>query len=184
VVNRAYTRLARVALGRRLPPIYDEESLWYQGWYFDLRLEEEIARATRYRLPLALVVICIPVKALGQNRAGLSACLAEIATSRRLRRSDIPAVLTSNELAVFLPHTTPDQAENVVKRLARSLAAFQPAFGIASYPRDSEEPNHLLLVAEERALAEVSDGGLTARAMRPRRRVRRRAAETRGSQVA
>ena len=39
----------------KLPPIYDKASHWYKGWYFELRLEEELARSIRYSLPLTLV---------------------------------------------------------------------------------------------------------------------------------
>jgi hypothetical protein len=33
-------------------PIYDGVTLWYERWYFLLRLEEEVARARRHGLSL------------------------------------------------------------------------------------------------------------------------------------
>ena len=37
------------------PAIYDAASNWYEGWYFALRLDEEIVRSRRYSHEMTLV---------------------------------------------------------------------------------------------------------------------------------
>jgi hypothetical protein len=50
----------------------------------------------------------------------------------RLRRSDLPAITMTSELAICLTHTTAEQASVVLGRLLRLFEAYEPAVGIAS----------------------------------------------------
>jgi hypothetical protein len=79
--------------------------------------------------------------------------------SRKLRRSDVPGMVDSNEYAILLTHTTPRQADNVVQRLLKGFAPFLPAVGIASYPEDAkDDPGRILLAARHRAIAQRNGG--------------------------
>ena len=144
----------------KLPPIYDKDSNWYMDWYFDLRLEEEMARAARYQLPLSVVVLLRtePTDSK-QDGALLRELLSDIAV-RKLRRSDIPAILAGRKFAVLLPHTNAGQADVVAKRLTKWFAPFSVATGIASFPEESEESS-LLETAEGRAMKELGNDGST-----------------------
>src|SRR4051794_24834004 len=106
----AIVHLAHRARRQRLPDIYHDQSHWYAGWYFDLRLEEELARAGRYELPVTLTVLFLTEP---PKKRQLEDVLTGAAGLRLLRRSDIPGVLGDQECAILLPHTRADQA-NIV----------------------------------------------------------------------
>src|SRR5687768_6460146 len=112
--------ISHISMFRRskLPPIYETDG-WYQAWYFHLRFEAELARSSRYDLPMSLLVI---YRADPGEPSRERARLEGIA-SKGLRRHDIPAVLADNEYAVLLPHTTPKQAQAVAARMARLFGA-------------------------------------------------------------
>jgi len=156
-------------LVRRLPTITEPACNWYQGWYFDLRLEEEVARSIRYQLPLSLLVFFLTEPSEGKDDGRLLNELLSDIAMRKLRRMDIPAVLGDGEYAVSLPHTNLKQAEVVARRLAKWFKPFSVAYGIVSYPEDGQEPGHLLLAAEHRALASSEAASATAQAARKRR---------------
>ena len=150
MVSSALSHIGFHSRRRNLPPIYDDESHWYQSWYFDLRLEEEASRAERYSLGLIVLVICIPAH-IDTGTSRFRNDLRAIATGK-LRRTDIPTLLTSHELAICLTHTRAEQAATVINRLRRALAPYSPAFGQASYPEDGEDIASFLAIAESRAL--------------------------------
>src|SRR5687767_1691296 len=113
---------AVAALNQRrsqLPPIYAEPHPWYQGWYFDLRPEEELARSQRYGLTCSVLVLILQMTE-GKDLAGL----LRSAALTRLRRHDIAARLTANELAICLPHTSGARAQIVADRLGTILKEF------------------------------------------------------------
>jgi len=175
VVAGTYANIKR-RRSTTLPPIYEKGSGWYKSWYFDLRVVEEISRSTRYQLPLTLVAICLPTPLTAAGgRTGFNKRLAELATTS-LRRTDIPAVLSDNELAVLLPQTASLDAEVVVDRLTQALALYEPVIGAASYPEDGREAARLLLIAEHRALGSLHEKGLIRNTVPRRERKTYRAA--------
>jgi PleD family two-component response regulator len=147
-------------LQRRLPVIKDQDSNWYQGWYFDLRLEEELARCTRYDVPLSVLVFVIREPVASEANSRLLRELLHDIVERKLRRTDLPAVLASNEYAVSLPHTPASHGSIVARRLVKAFAPFTVGMGLVSYPEDGKEPERLLDLAEQRALAsfQVTEG--------------------------
>jgi hypothetical protein len=166
-MKKALSHITFHAHRRQLPPLYDEETEWYQGWYFDLRLEEEMSRAARYSLPL--VVIAIYFGELPPFSSTDFSQLMRQVKGRGLRRSDIPAVRDQRELLVCLTHTGPDRATSVIGRLRRAFGPFAPSIGLASYPDDGSHPATLLAIAENRALCEsVSPVPLEGRVRRRR----------------
>ena len=142
-----------------MPVIKDKDSNWYQGWYFDLRLEEELARCTRYDIPLSLIVFIIREPATSEANSRLLNELLDDIVVEKLRRTDLPGVLASNEYAVSLPHTLPAQANIVARRVAKAFAPFTIGTGLVSYPEDGAEPEQLLSLAEQRALASFLPSG-------------------------
>jgi len=171
-VMSAITHLTQYARRRLLPPIYDEATHWYQGWYFDLRLEEELARGKRYGIAVAVLVVLLPGPFNRQQAKDLNARLPDIA-AKALRRSDIPALLEENEYAIALPHTSPQQAETVVRRLVKSFSGFAPIIGVAGFPDDSDDSAQLLLIAEHRAMSAALAAGTPADAIRRRGKTHR-----------
>src|ERR1700704_6551994 len=106
---------------RQLRAILDSNTSWYKKWYFELRLEEEIARAIRHHLSLSILVILLPQKVeRRRDRQLLNVLLSDIA-ARKLRRSDLPGLFNRGEYAVLLTHTTKQQAEVVAERLREAF---------------------------------------------------------------
>ena len=144
---------------RKLPPIYspilDGTTGWYEGWYFILRLEEEASRALRHRLSLTVVSIYLD-RTLRTKSEDLKRRLTAIANSK-LRRSDLPAILGNQELAICLTHTTAAQAEAVVARIRATLEPLRIAIGVATMPDDARDSVNLLLIAQHRARADLGE---------------------------
>ena len=76
---------------RNLPAIIDRVSNWYQGWYFDLRLEEEIVRSSRYHLSLSLLILFVTDSAGGNtNERLLKELLSDVACESCVGRTYLP----------------------------------------------------------------------------------------------
>jgi GGDEF domain-containing protein len=151
-MKKALSHITFHAHRRQLPPLYDEGTEWYQGWYFDLRLEEEVSRAARYSLPLVVIAI-----QLGEHPRADDPEFQRLMRSvrgTRLRRSDIPAIRDEQELLICLTQTRSEQATTVVQRLRRAVTSYTPNIGIASFPEDGSHPGSLLAIAENRALSD------------------------------
>jgi len=91
------------------------------------RLNQELLRSRRYKLPLSLALI--DVDALKEvndtyGHAAGDAVLREVARRIRymIREIDVPARFGGDEFAVILPNTPLEQAERAVRRLALTAA--------------------------------------------------------------
>jgi diguanylate cyclase (GGDEF)-like protein len=152
----------------------------YSRWYFYERLYAEVARARRYREPLALVVAELDgeeelVRARGSEfrDAALVAAARLLLTSLR-DKVDIACRLGGGRFALLLPSTShgPDAAGRVAERIRSRLAAtrlsddelgelgrFTMSLGVGGFPDDAEDADELAGVAEERlALARAAGG--------------------------
>ena len=85
--------------------------------YFETRLEQEVRRSRRHRLPLCVVTLDTP---LGRERLVLTSQLIEL-TTWVLRAEDVAGRLGRGRYAIYLPHTTPAGAAVVIERLQREL---------------------------------------------------------------
>lgn len=134
--------------------IYELQPLWYQGWYFHLRLEEEMARCQRYGYPVSLLVIRLQENPAhkGQGWRGEFEDRLRTIAARKLRRPDLPAILGEQELAACLPHTDRPGAEVVAERLARELRAYRPSIGMATAPEEARTAGALYARASQLAL--------------------------------
>jgi hypothetical protein len=83
---------------------------------------------------------------------GLRDRLRAIAT-RKLRLSDLPAILAADQLRLCLTHTRTQQAEAVIDRVLRTLAPYDVWVGTSNLPEDQRHGEHLLLMVERRAMA-------------------------------
>ena len=96
---------------------------------FDQRLDEELSRAARHHLPLALLVLDIDHFKAYNDRYGHpagDACLRQVATVLRecaARPTDLVARLGGEEFAVLLPHQGSAEAMQVAERCARAIEA-------------------------------------------------------------
>jgi len=95
---------------------------------FDRRIEAELARAARMDRPLTLAILDIDrFRALNQRHGypvgdGVLRALA-LLLRRRLRRSDLLGRFGGDRIAILLPETVPDMAEELFDRIRIAFAA-------------------------------------------------------------
>lgn len=94
----------------------------YNRRFFDRRLQEEFVRSIRYRQPLSLLMVDIDHFKKVNDRWGhqvgdlVLQSFAEL-TKNCVRESDVVCRYGGEELAIILPHTTPDAAMLLAQRL-------------------------------------------------------------------
>ena len=152
----------------------------YSRWYFYERLYAEVARARRYRQPLALVVGELDgEEELARARGPAFRDAVLVAMARLLQTSlrdkvDIACRLGGGRFALLLPNTLPgpDAAGLVAERIRVRVAAtrlsddelgelgrFTMSLGVAGFPDAAEDADELSGVAGERLAAAVAAGG-------------------------
>lgn len=124
---------AKALGGDRRRPTFDRETGLLTNWYFRLRAEEEIARATRYGQPFTIMslVADTPV-ALATPRLSIK---------HWLRQVDFAGDL-GNAIAVLLPNTDRAGAAVAVARLTKLLP--DTRIRMAEYPVDGSTLAQLL----------------------------------------
>ena len=143
----------------------------YSRWYFYERLYAEVARARRYRQPLALVVGELDgEEELARTRGPAFRDAVLVAMARLLQTSlrdkvDIACRLGGGRFALLLPNTLPgpDAAGLVAERIRMRVAAtrlsddelgelgrFTMSLGVAGFPDAAEDADELAGVAGER----------------------------------
>ncbi len=147
--------LQRQVDGARRTAIYDPTVDLYQRWYFELRLQEEITRATRYKLSFAVVCLRIVAAALvSESTISDEAIIrgkAAAAISEAIRSSDVPSVLGGDGFGICLVHCDRKGAETTAARLRHALCGEAVQIGYAVYPDDNCEARQLIQLALSRA---------------------------------
>jgi len=152
----------------------------YSRWYFYERLYAEVARARRYREPLALVVAEVD----GEGRLTASrgaefrdaalAAIARLVLSSLRDKVDVACRLGAGRFALLLPNTPPGPsaaglvAERIRTRVAGThlsddeageLGRFTMSLGVAGYPDAAEDADELMAAAEARLASARAAGG-------------------------
>ena len=112
---------------------FDRETGLHTEWYFRLRVDEEIARAKRYRQPFTVIMV-----AAGQRQI-LDA--VRITMKQWLREADYAGDL-GEVLALCLPNTERTDATVVVERLTSLVEGLHVS--LAEYPADGTDLAALL----------------------------------------
>jgi diguanylate cyclase (GGDEF)-like protein len=152
----------------------------YSRWYFYERLYAEVARARRYREPLALVIAELDgEEELARSRGPAFRDAVLVAVARLLLTSlrdkvDVACRLGGGRFALLLPNTSsgPDAAGLVAERIrARAeatrlsddelgaLGRFTMSLGVAGFPDAAEDADDLASAAEERLARARAAGG-------------------------
>ncbi|MBL0217452.1 MAG: sigma 54-interacting transcriptional regulator [Myxococcales bacterium] len=110
---------------------------------FEDRLEAEVDRARRYRRPLGLVML---------RFTGPTEAMDEFVTAfaPTLRRMDLLAEYSAEELALVLPETGPTAMHSVIERVSKAPAGLSVTTGAATFPADGANDGELISVARER----------------------------------
>ena len=109
---------------------------------FEDRLEAEVDRAVRYQRPLALVML------RPEGAPELVAMHVETLAGQ-LRRMDLLAEYSADELALLLPETNLAAAEHVARRV-RTSRQVKIHVGLACFPTDGSHAGELVTAAHER----------------------------------
>lgn len=163
---------ARLELRRlRLQPGRDAVTGLPDAGAFHARLAEEVARARRHGVPLAVVTLDLDRFGALNARHGREvgdAVLADVALRLRLalRESDVLTRLDGDQFAAILPETDGAAARRCADRLRRGLETHRfPRVGpltasaaSAAAPRDGAGPEELV-AALDRALAIAKKSG-------------------------
>jgi len=131
---------------------------------FQLRLEEEVARAARATRPLALLMVDLDnfgtINNTFGHQTGDAALKAVAAVLRECARaSDVPARYGGDEFAVILPETNASEAEALTQRLCSALAGVRlvegtgtvrlgASVGIAALPDHARTREELVRAAD------------------------------------
>jgi hypothetical protein len=119
--------------------------------YFMVRLDQEVRRSLRYKLPLSVLVLQLATDSSEES------ALAAVVTggARMLRAEDTFAFLGLGEFAFFLPHTDSKGARIVASRLVSALERFAPSAGVASLEQHDGAGAKDLLTAARRDVTRV-----------------------------
>ena len=170
-------RAFRVLQGRSAT---DSVSGLFSRWYFYERLYAEVARARRYREPLALVVAELDhEERLAAShgpvfRDAVLGAVARLVLSSLRDKVDVACRLGGGRFALLLPNTPSGTAaaglvaERIRTRVAAThvsddeageLGRFTMSLGVAGYPDASEDADELMGVAEARLATAQAAGG-------------------------
>ena len=130
--------------------LIDRDTGLHVGWYFWLRLLDEVGRSDRYGSPFGLLIL--------EPEQGASPRAAHESLSRiagAIRGTDLGGLVGSRRAAIILTQQDADSAvvaaERVMERTGHSIGWSQT---LLCYPRDAAEITHLLTVrSPERAAA-------------------------------
>jgi len=156
--------------------VHDELTGLYDGGYFSERLREEMRRADRYGVGLALVLLDVDGfhvfrETYGHHKADL--LLVRLSELLRLatRDTDIVARLADQSFGVILPLAPAPEAQDVADRICRRVAGsvfegdeIEPAAratvscGVAAFPEHGYDEEALLASTRD-ALSRAKEGG-------------------------
>src|SRR5215217_3077545 len=144
----------------------DPKTGLFNARHFATELREELARAQRFRRPMAVIMADLDLLRDINNSYGHlagDAVLKGIADIFRteLRPYDVAARFGGEEFAILLPETTPETALEIAERIRRAVAehlfevetSSEPiratiSLGVAGYPKDGADPNELIHQAD------------------------------------
>jgi GGDEF domain-containing protein len=102
--------------------------LWNHETAFIDRIDEEVERARRFDLGLALVFIDAPIEASSGDTPSPTETVR-----RELRRSDVLQAMGTKRIAVLLTHTDAAATARVVARLRVRLAGAESGWNTGSF---------------------------------------------------
>ncbi len=155
--------------------LIDESTGLFSHRYFQIRLAQEVERATRYKLPLILVILDLDnfgnfVRANGESRG--NSVLRKVAEliRKNIRGSDLVVRYGGDSFAVLLPNTVLNAGLSLSNRFNAIIKNY-PFPGEEVQPRGSitasaglaflrgESPEELILCAEKALALAIKKGG-------------------------
>ncbi len=144
--------------------------------HFDKRFHIELKNASRYKLPISLLLIDIDhFKSINDQYGHLTGdnCLkvfAKLLSSISKRENDVVARYGGEEFAVILPGTTDEQSVNIAEKIrseaektrldySEGTLGFTVSIGIANMAPDREFSENTVIEAADKALYEAKSNG-------------------------
>ena len=177
LAGQAAIALKQTALIRSLEAmaITDESTQIFNRRYFQMRLDDELKRSRRYKLPVSLMMLYLDHFKRINDRFGHAVgdeVLRELAKLlvHSLRETETIARYGGEEFVVILPTTHADEAAVAAERVRRTIAEHRFAsrdglslsvtasIGLATCPTNSENPSQLIALADQ-ALYAAKHGG-------------------------
>jgi len=137
--HQSSRRLKSVRAENERPAVYDRSAGAYVDWYLRHRLDEEIARSSRYGQPFALLLIGSEAGRFPADAGGVFSSLAAT-----FRDADLVVHLGALRFIVVLANTGPDGAKLATERLLVQLPLQDVRVGLACYPGDGATWQELL----------------------------------------
>jgi diguanylate cyclase (GGDEF)-like protein len=139
------------------------------------RMEDEIARAKCYNLPLAIIYADIDFFKLindvhGHAIGDLAICAVGKCLQKNVRSTDMVARLGGEEFVIILSETTLGQATLLANRLRKIIEVFRiplsngtrlqmtVSLGVSAYPETSDNSIHMLQDADD-AMSRAKEAG-------------------------
>jgi len=140
--KRSGRRLDSMRATAERPAVYDRAAGAYVEWYLRQRLDEEIARSSRYGEPFALLLI-------GSEKGRFAADAATVFTALAgtFREADLVVHLGGLRFVVLLANTDREGTKLAAERLLLQLPLQDVRVGMACYPGDGETWEELLMKA-------------------------------------
>ncbi len=138
------------------------------------KIEEEVSRARRIRLPLGLIKASIDgyadlVRKTGPAQVDSILRALAVLFQKSVRVTDLVARTDVAEFSILLPHADQFGASGKAERLRRTIEAMhfpilddspvRVSFGVAEYPRHSLDGTSLVRAADESLEQALRDGG-------------------------
>ncbi|MFH0924519.1 MAG: GGDEF domain-containing protein [bacterium] len=150
-------------LGKKFSSITDHTTLFYNKNFFLKRFEEEIKKAERYNLPLALIMISLNdiTISIGVEKNIDESLIKRIAflLKENMRETDILARFGNNEFACILPFERIEGATIVLERIKNILLQNKNLkiksntkkikIGLALLPEDGKDRDSLIKKAKD-----------------------------------
>lgn len=147
--ERAFGRLKSQVEGIRRTVLFDPDFGLYQRWYFEFRLREEVARATRYGENFALMVVAL--KPIESAEAPMVLSRAAYAVGHVVRSVDLSGYLEDGVFAICLLNCDFEGAEKAARRVEYALGSADHTIAGVVFPDDSHDADELLRMALHRA---------------------------------
>jgi diguanylate cyclase (GGDEF)-like protein len=164
-----YERTRDLASTDGLTGLLNHRAFWQE-------LTAELERATRYALPLALIVVEVDRFKRYNDRYGhlrgdeVLRLVARALIKEHRQQIDTVARYGGDEFTLLLPHTTTTEAVVVAERIRRAIEAtpfivgtevtsVSVSLGVAVFPADAETANALVDVADRRMYVAKRSGG-------------------------
>lgn len=140
--------------------LFDARTGLHVGWYFWLRVLDEVNRSARYGHPFGLVLLDVDA---GAKRARVDEAMVQVTAC--IRGTDLAGRIGETRAGVLLPHQDVAHAEEAAARIVRQLertAGREVSWSsrLLTYPVEAPEISNLLTLGSTERHGAAPDGNV------------------------